>query len=90
MKLKIISVKDKAGNEKTEFMDELRKNHPSMSGRWIYPFLATQDFGSFHLLWDDQTDRCLVTSAVKNLIQADTKVVVTTRNSVYEFEIIGE
>lgn len=40
MKLKIISVKDKDGNEKTEFMEELRQNHPSMSGEWIYPFLA--------------------------------------------------
>lgn len=89
MKLKIISVKDKDGNEKTEFMEELKQNHPSMSGEWIYPFLA-QDFGSFYLLWDDSTDKCLVTSTVENLIQTDTKVVVTTRNSVYEFEIIGE
>ena len=89
MRLKIISVKDKNGNEKTKFMKKLRQNHPSMSGEWIYPFFV-QSHGSFHLLWDDQTDRCLVTSAVENLIQTDTKVVVTTRNSVYEFEIIGE
>ena len=87
MKLKIVFVKDKDGNEKTEFMEELRQNHPSMSGEWIYQFFV-QSHGSFHLLWDDQTDRCLVTSAVENLIQTDTKVVVTTRNSVYEFEII--
>ena len=80
MKLKIISVKDKDGNEKTEFM----------SGEWIYYQFFVQNHGSFHLLWDDQTDKCLVTSTVENLIQTDTKVVVTTRNSVYEFEIIGE
>lgn len=90
MKLKIISVKDKAGNEKTEFMEELRQNHPFMSGEWIYHQFFVQNHGSFHLLWDDQTDKCLVTSTVENLIQTDTKVVVTTRNSVYEFEIIGE
>lgn len=89
MRLKIISVKDKNGNEKTEFMNELRQNYPSMSGKWIYPFFV-QNLGSFHLLWDDQTDRCLVTSAVENLTQTNTKVVVETRNSVYEFEIIGE
>ena len=89
MKLKIISVKDKDGNEKTEFMEELRQNHPSMSGEWIYQH-SVKVHGSFFLLWDDQTDRCLVTSTVENLIQTDTKVVVTTRNSVYEFEIIGE
>ena len=89
MKLKIVSVKDKDGNEKTEFVEELRQNHPSMSGEWIYPFFV-QNHGSFHLLWADQTDRCLVTSAVENFIQTDRKIVVETRNSVYEFEIIGE
>lgn len=89
MKLKIISVRDKNGNEKSEFMKELKQNHPSMSGEWIHPF-STQDLGSFYLLWDDRINRCLVTSVVENLIQTDTKVVVTTRNSVYEFEILGE
>lgn len=87
MKLKIISVKDKDGNKKTEFMEELRQNHPSMSGEWIYQH-SVKVHGSFFLLWDDQTDRCLVTSAVEDFIFENGKIVVETRNSIYEFEVV--
>lgn len=89
MKLKIISVKDKNGNEKTKFMEELRQNHPSMSGEGAYSH-SVQVHGSFFLFWDDHTDKCLVTSAVEDFIFEDGKIVVETRNSVYEFEVLGE
>lgn len=89
MKLKIISVKDKAGNEKTKFMEELRQNHPSMSGEGAYS-PSVQVHGSFFLFWDDQSGKYLATSAVEDFIQEDGKIVVETRNSVYEFKILGE
>lgn len=48
MRLKLLYVKDKNGNEKTEFMDELKADHPELVGTWNFKFFA-RNFGNFIL-----------------------------------------
>lgn len=87
MKLKIISIKDRNGNEKTDFLKEIKLYHPSMSGEWIYKFSA-RNCGSFCLVWDDDSNKMLRTSRVINIVELDSELIVETENSVYEFEIL--
>lgn len=85
MRLKIISVNDKNGNEKTEFMDELKAAHPDMMGVWINQFWA-KNFGAFCFAWGDKSNKMLKTSSVTDLKETENKVYVETQNSMYEFE----
>ena len=85
MRLKLISVKDKNGNEKTEFMDELKADHPDMTGVWINQFWA-KHFGAICFAWGDKSNKMLRTSFVTDFKETENKVCVETQNSMYEFE----
>lgn len=87
MKLKIISIKDRDGNEKTDYFNDLKLHHPYMSGEWIYKFYA-RNCGSFCLVWDDDSNKMLRTSRVINIVELDDELIVETENSVYEFKIL--
>ena len=85
MRLKLLYVKDKNGNEKTEFMEELKADHPELVGTWNFKFFA-RNFGNFILAWDDKSNKMLKTSLVTDLKETENKVYVETQNSMYEFE----
>lgn len=89
MKLKIISIKDKQGNEKVDFYNELKRKHPYMSGEWIYKEDA-YDGGSFFLVWDDDSNKMLRTSLVNNIVMLENTIIVKTENSVYEFQKLNK
>lgn len=85
MRLKLLSIKDKNGNEKTEFMNELKADHPKLVGTWNFQFFA-RNFGNFILVWDDKSNKMLTTSFVTDLTETENKVYIETQNSIYEFE----
>ena len=92
---KLISCTDKQGVEKVEFMNELKEKHPNMMGDVIYydVFISGYNNGlnpCFCLLWNDDSNKMLRTSRVKNFYEADGEMVVTTMNSVYTFIHNGE
>ena len=85
MRLKLLYVKDKNGNEKTEFMNELKADHPEMTGTLINQFWA-KNFGVLCIAWDDKSNKMLRTSFVTDFTETENKVYVETQNSMYGFE----
>lgn len=86
---KIIDVTDKDGNTKTDFISQMKQNHPCMSGYILYPELLEP--GAFLLLvWNDCSEKMLRTSRVEKITCGFNKMKVTTRNSIYVLEKIGD
>ena len=88
---KIISVTDKDGNDKVEFMDELKSKHGDLSGEFVYfDFMlsgienGTKPRCCFE--WNDSSGKMLKTSTVESISEWDNKIKIVTRNSVYMFE----
>lgn len=84
---KIVSITDREGNSKTDFFNEMKSVHPSMSGEILYPEL-TKVGTHFCLLWDDDTDKMLRTSTIEKYENNGDNVEVITRNSIYVLEKI--
>lgn len=84
---RIISITDREGNDKTDFFNEMKSVHSSMSGEILYPEL-TKVGTCFCLLWDDDTDKMLRTSTIEKYQNDGDKVEVVTRNSIYVLERI--
>lgn len=84
---KIVSITDREGNNKTDFFNEMQSIHLNMSGEILYPEL-TKVGGHFCLVWDDDTDKMLRTSAIKKYQNDGDNVEVVTRNSIYVLEKI--
>lgn len=91
---KIISVTDKDGNDKVEFMDELKSKHGDLSGEFVYFnfMLSGIENGakpSCCFEWNDDSGKMLRTSSVESISEWDNKIKIVTRNSVYVFEEMG-
>ena len=79
---KIISIKDREGNDKTDFYNEIKSLHPNMSGEILYPEHIKVG-GVFCLVWSDNTKRMLQTSTIERYENNKEKIEVVTRNSIY-------
>ena len=89
LKLKIVMVSNRDGNVKEEFLRELQKTHPDMTGECI----INPTIGKRLLLdWVDDSGKILRTSKIVELVGKKDKnaLVIVTENSVYDCEVIGE
>ena len=84
---KIIKNKDRKGNDKTDFYNEIKSLHPGMSGEILYP-QYNKVGNCFCLLWDDDKNKMLRTSSIEEYTDDGDKVEVVTRNSIYVLERI--
>ena len=89
MKYKIVSIKDRNGNDKTDFYNEMKAVHPNLSGEFLYPEY-TKVGGHFCLVWDDNTRKMLRTSTVEDMADDGDGMIIVTRNSVYTLEKVGD
>lgn len=86
---KITSIKDRNGNEKIDFYNEMKEIHPNMSGNILYPEYIRIGC-HFCLIWDDDTEKMLRTSTIEEYADNGDIITVTTRNSVYTLEKVGD
>lgn len=86
---KITSIKDRNGIDKIDFYNEMKEIHSNMSGNILYPEY-TKVGGHFCLVWDDDTEKMLRTSTIEDLVDNGNIIIVTTRNSVYTLEKVGD
>lgn len=88
---RIVNVTDKDFNVKQDFIEQMKKSHPSMSGEILYPDCLMP--GTFLMLvWDDCSGKMLRTSRVEKItgkiISGDQYLTIITRNSIYTLERI--
>lgn len=84
---KIVSVTDRDGNLKEDFMRDMKKAHPTMSGELYYPYLSLRKGGYLGLVWDDASGKMLQTSRIiDDVIEDGNKLIITTLNSIYTLE----
>lgn len=83
---KIVSVKDRDGNDKVEFYAETKSKHPSMSGEILYPEMTCRPGGYLYLAWNDDSGKMLRTSTIEKYQDNGDKIEVITRNSIYILE----
>lgn len=79
-RIKIIT--DKSGVIKSDYMDELRKIHPTMAGEIVNKELLELHI-CFCFLWNDDSGKMLRTSYVEKYETTDNYFIVYTLNSVY-------
>lgn len=89
MKYKITTIKDRNGNDKIDFYNEMKTVHPNLSGEFLYPEY-TKVGGHFCLLWDDDTEKMLRTSTIEDMVDDGDILTIITRNSVYTLEKVGD
>ena len=84
---KIISVTDRDGNLKEDFMKNMEEAHPTMSGRiYGWPMLLKPG-GYLGLVWNDASGKMLQTSYITDdVIREGRKLIITTLNSIYTLE----
>lgn len=87
---KIISVTDKSGNVKLEFINDMKSKHgDELLGDFVYyehmkNNLENKPCCCFE--WADNSGKMLRTSWVESMSEWDNKVKIATMNSVYVFE----
>jgi hypothetical protein len=91
---KVASITDKQGNPKLEPFEDCLKLHPNMEGEFLYfdlmcQYIVANAPTKCCFIWNDNTDKMMRTSDVEYVIGklGDNEIVVTTRNSVYKFEL---
>jgi len=82
---KIISVKDKEGNEKTEWYNKLKIDHPDMIGKFVKPQNIYPNNMCICFAWDDDSGKILVTSIVESVKWLKKSLIIKTQNSIYTF-----
>lgn len=75
-------ITDKNGTIKSQYMDELRKVHPTMSGEIVDKHLLEMHI-CLHFLWNDDSGKMLCTSSIDKYETTDDYFIVYTLNSVY-------
>lgn len=88
---KIISITDRDGNVKEEFMKELEVVHPKMTGQLLYP-ITKNVVGMIRMcfIWADRSDKILRTSIVEGYQEANEFLKVITENSIYFLEKVKD
>ena len=86
-KYKITKVTDRQGVPRTEFLAELKSNHPDLTGYITWP----NNFSLFRSLifeWDDNSGKMLRTSNIEKIVGRLFGFEIMTRNSIYTLERI--
>ena len=87
---KVISVTDKSGNIKQDFIDDMKAKHgEELLGDFIYYEHMKNNIEnkpSCCFEWADNSGKMLRTSYVESVTEYDNIIKVATRNSVYVFE----
>ena len=85
---KLISITDKQGVEKVEFMNELKANHPNMMGELEIKEMIDEVFLFY---WDDDSGKMLKSSEIEKYEEIDGEECrITTMNNIYEFVRVEE
>lgn len=89
LKIKITNIKNKDGSKKSEFLNELLDTHPNMIGECI---VNPHVNGYLLLDWNDDSGKMLRTSKIIRLSynRQDNKIIITTKNSVYECDLLED
>jgi hypothetical protein len=84
---KIISITDRDGNVKEEFIKELEVAHPNMTGQLLYP-ITKEVVGMIRMcfIWADRSNKVLRTSIVEGYQETSELLKVITENSIYILE----
>ena len=88
-KFVIKSITDHQGVPKQEFFDELNEKHPGLMGEILYPDLIDV-FGYLFFGWNDNSGKMLRTSKISEVEETENSYVITTRNSIYTLEKVGD
>ena len=88
---KITNIMDKLGNTKLEPFEDCLKLHPNMEGEFIFFDMMCQSvrIGNnvcCRFKWNDDSDKTMVTSYVKQVEKTDDEVCIVTENSIYTFK----
>lgn len=87
---KIVSVTDKSGNVKLDFIDDMKSKHgDELLGDFVYYDYMKNNIEhkpSCCFEWADNSGKMLRTSWVDSMSEWDNKVKIATMNSVYVFE----
>lgn len=92
----LVSCKDKFGNDKLGFIEELRISHPDgLFGEQIYYEFFKNRYNEgqqccFCFLWNDDRNKMLRTSRVLNFIENKNSIEIETKNSCYVFKRVEE
>lgn len=82
---KITSITDRQGIPKEEFLAELKKVHPNLTGRieWPDKFMLSK---SLMFVWDDESNKMLRTSRIEKIVCRTFGFEIVTKNSIYTLE----
>lgn len=87
---KIVSVTDKSGNVKWDFIDDMKSKHgEELLGDFVYYEHMKNNLENkpcCYFEWADNSGKMLRTSLVESMSEWDNKVKIATMNSVYVFE----
>lgn len=89
---RIVSVTDKNGKLKKDFMDKMKAAHPSLEGEILNEDLLQSNMflGNLRFKWNDDSGKMLATSYVIDCNRTEDKLVVSTMNSVYTLELVKD
>lgn len=89
---RIVSVTDKNGKLKNDFMDKMKAAHPSLEGEILNEDLLQSNMflGDLRFKWNDDSGKMLATSYVTDCERTEDKLVVSTMNSVYTLELVKD
>ena len=87
---KIVSVTDKSGNVKWDFIDDMKSKHgDELLGDFVYYEHMKNNIENkpcCYFEWADNSGKMLRTSWVESVSEYDAIIKIATRNSVYLFE----
>lgn len=89
---KIVSVTDKHGNPKNDFMNNLKAAHPSLEGEVLNEDLLQNNIflGNLRFKWNDDSGKMLATSYVTDCRRTKDKLVISTINSIYTLKLVKD
>lgn len=83
---KIIDIRDRDGNTKAEQLAYIIEEYGNLDGEIVHKDFVREEI-CLCFIYANQDAKMLRTSTIEKIVKEDKKWVVTTRNSVYVFEV---
>lgn len=83
---RIVAIRDRDGDLKAEQMAHIIDTYGSLDGEILYKDL-TRERGCLCFVYANQDAKMMRTSTIEKIDKTDDSWVVTTRNSIYVFEV---